>query len=137
VTGLKGRSEESASAAVTRWLRVRCDWRNSRRPGDPNAVQCRFSSYAPPAVLWGWREMFKVLAGAVWLVGVVGPHSSSALGAGQEFLTVFKRLLDGDLHWFARPRDHIIFENRLHFFPRPLVRLLQTLIGFEAQVSLR
>jgi hypothetical protein len=119
VTDLTGRSEGSASAAVTWWLQARRDWRNSRRPGDPSAVRCRFGSHAPLAVLRGWREMFKVLAGAVGLVGVMGSHSASAFGAAHEFSTVSKRLLHGDLCWYVCPSDHTIFENRPHFCTPP------------------
>jgi hypothetical protein len=107
VTDLTGRSEGSASAAVTWWLQARRDWQNSRRPGDPSAVRCRFGPHAPLAVFRGWREMFKVLAGAVGLVGVMGSHSASAFGAAHEFSTVSKRLLHGDLCWYVCPSDHI------------------------------
>ena len=51
---------------------------------------------ASAAVSWGWREMFKVLAGAIGLIGVVGLDPSSAFRAPHHFSTVPKRLLDGD-----------------------------------------
>jgi hypothetical protein len=83
--------------------------------------------------------MFKVLAGAIGPVGVVGPHSSSAFGAAHEFSTVFNRLLDGDLRWFARPRDHTIFENRLHFSrpPPPTCTAARDITRFFAWPAMR
>jgi len=43
---------------------------------------CALGPYAPLAVLWGRREMFEVLAGAIQLVGVVRPHPSPATAKG-------------------------------------------------------
>jgi hypothetical protein len=94
---------------------------------------CAFGPYAPLAALWGWREMFEVLAGATQLVGVVRPHPFPAFGTQHSLFSVLKRLLDGDLYWLAVSCDHTIIENRFHFALRSVAPRLQdrTLLGFR------
>ena len=94
------RSHERSAAQPERWLRpgYRLDAPAGIADGFGHAWAFQCVALAPrfSGSLLGWREMFKVLAGAIGLIGVVGLDPSSAFRAPHHFSTVPKRLLDED-----------------------------------------
>ncbi len=69
---------------------------------------------APVAPFKRWSKMLKMRSGAIWLMRVVGPNTTSAFRTPHSFSTVLYRLLDGDLCRFTLSDHHAFIENRLH-----------------------